>query len=688
MIGTSLPPESGGDGDHAAFLEGLFHRTGMLLGAEAMERLRSTTVAIGGCGGVGGATAITLCRLGVGGFVLADPGIFDPPDLNRQWAGTRVTLERNKTEVHAEILRAINPEVRLHTFTEGVTEENLDAFLEPADLYVDCLDISVPLSLRSEVYRRVMARGMYGVTSPIFGFGTLILFAEPGGMGMDELIEGFVEVASTESKLPPGFGDNFFPPFIDAIEREIHKHKIPTSSIAVCVSTGLISAEIVLILLRDLYPSLRAPICLPQVFVVDPLQPTYRVMHHDGLFVRHPTPPSEPAGRAEALAAVHHNVAALDHRRVGADFLSDSWADLPASSSPVFDLTAAPEPDLGALLQERYGYPHNAVVFRGRFAEAVLAPLLVKPGQVVLANALFPTTRFHLEAAGARVVEIPSGTDADLDLTELQRWLSSGDVGALYVEPCNNALAGQPLSIANLQAARDLCAARAVPVVLDGCRAYTNAALLSARAGTDIDLAAHVRELCALTDATATSLSKDWSCPVGAFLGVRDDALFEQLRDRVALMTGHGLRPGDRHVIGASLAASPHAVRERVQRVRRLTEALAAAGVPVVRPAGGHAVYVDARAALPHLSDALPAEALANAVFEEAGVRGARNMGTQGRHIVRYAVPVGTTDGDADAALVAGLTRVLERAGEVRGLRQVGGPGGVLSDYAGAFETV
>src|SRR5690242_674849 len=91
------------------YLRGFLHRTTMLLGERGVARLRDRTVAIAGCGGVGGATAITLARLGVGGFVLADPGIFDPPDLNRQWAGRRSTLGRNKTEVHAELLREINP---------------------------------------------------------------------------------------------------------------------------------------------------------------------------------------------------------------------------------------------------------------------------------------------------------------------------------------------------------------------------------------------------------------------------------------------------------------------------------------------------------------------------------------------------------------------------------------------------
>ncbi|MDH5493047.1 MAG: ThiF family adenylyltransferase, partial [Myxococcales bacterium] len=142
-------------------------------------------------------------------------------------------LGRNKAEVYEELLRSINPELEITTYREGVTEENVDAFMAPADLLVDCLDISVPLTLRTRVYRRAMEQGIYSVSAPIFGFGTLVLFSAPGGMGMDAIIERFVETASRDSKLPHGFGTYFFRPFVDAIERQIHTHRVPSSAISV-----------------------------------------------------------------------------------------------------------------------------------------------------------------------------------------------------------------------------------------------------------------------------------------------------------------------------------------------------------------------------------------------------------------------------------------------------------------------
>src|SRR5690606_30793254 len=224
----------------------------------------------------------------------------------------------NKARVHAEILRAVNPGVRLRVFPEGVTADNLDALLDGADLLLDCLDISVPLELRGRVYRRAQERGLYAVTSPIFGLGTAMLVAAPGGMGMDGIIDDFVRVASNESRLPPGFPDAFFGPHLETIEREIHKHRLPSSGIAVTLATGLVSAEIARILLRDTYPELAPPVVLPKLLAVEPLRGTFRVMHHRHLF----GPPGgglSVEARREALASAGHNVTLLPAEAVDCD---------------------------------------------------------------------------------------------------------------------------------------------------------------------------------------------------------------------------------------------------------------------------------------------------------------------------------------------------------------------------------
>ena len=366
--------------EHSDYMRGFVHRTTMLLGEQRMATLADCTVAIAGCGGVGGATAITLARLGVGGFVLADPGIFDPPDLNRQWAGTRATLDQNKARVHRDLLLQINPNLRLTVFEEGVTDTNLDAFLEPADLLLDCLDISVPLPLRSRVYRAAQQRGLHGITAPIFGFGTMIVIARPDGMGMDAMIEQFVEVASRDSKLPPGFPGYFFGPHLDAVEREIHKHRVPTSSISVTVATGFVAAEIVRILLGASYPELDPSPTLPDVVVIDPLRLTLAVVPYTALFHA-----QNAVDRVAALQAADQNPVLLPAPAIDTDALSDSWSELP----PPVRWAPKTSQQLEDLLAERFGFPHNLPVFRGRFAEACLAPAILQgPGQVVT-NGLF-----------------------------------------------------------------------------------------------------------------------------------------------------------------------------------------------------------------------------------------------------------------------------------------------------------
>ena len=326
------------------YLAGLFHRTTMLLGESGMARLKGKTVAVAGCGGVGGAVALTLARLGVGGFVLADPGIFDPPDGNRQWAASRAVQGRNKTDVHAELLRNINPDVRLTLFPEGITEQNLERFLAPADLLLDCLDISVPVSLRGQVYRGAMARGLYAVSAPNLRLrhpDPLLRAGRDGdGRAHRRLRQGGVD----RVEAAPGFPDHYFVPHVRAVEREIHKHRVPTSAISVTLASGLVAAEIARIFLREEYPELEGPPVLPQVFAVEPLRRTFRVLHYSELFRDH----GDRAAREAALASAHHDVVQVPSKKVAVDLLSDSWSDLPMAGGPTDP--PSPEADPRALL--------------------------------------------------------------------------------------------------------------------------------------------------------------------------------------------------------------------------------------------------------------------------------------------------------------------------------------------------
>lgn len=148
-------------------------------------RLRNSRVAIGGLGGVGGVHLLTLARLGVGKFNMADFDVFDIVNFNRQVGATMSSLGRPKLDVLSEMLRDINPEVELNTFSEGVTAENVDSFLNGVDVYVDGLDFFV-FDARRHTFSACEARGIPVVTAAPLGLGSALLVFGPGGMPFED----------------------------------------------------------------------------------------------------------------------------------------------------------------------------------------------------------------------------------------------------------------------------------------------------------------------------------------------------------------------------------------------------------------------------------------------------------------------------------------------------------------------
>lgn len=149
------------------------------------QSLKSKKVAIGGLGGVGGSHLVTLARLGIGNFSIADMDTFDWPNMNRQAGAFASTIGLSKIDVMADQIRGINPEVNLSLFTNGVTEENLDQFLEGADLYMDSLDIFC-IEIREKVFARCRKLGIPAITAAPMGMGTAILVFDPHGMSFEE----------------------------------------------------------------------------------------------------------------------------------------------------------------------------------------------------------------------------------------------------------------------------------------------------------------------------------------------------------------------------------------------------------------------------------------------------------------------------------------------------------------------
>ncbi|UCV26645.1 ThiF family adenylyltransferase [Ferribacterium limneticum] len=149
------------------------------------ERLRNCRVAIGGLGGVGGVHLLTLARLGIGKFNVADFDKFDLVNFNRQVGATMSSLDRPKIEVLEEMARDINPELDIHLFPEGLSSENLDKFLEGVDVYVDGLDFFV-FDIRRKTFAACRAKGIPVVTAAPLGLGTAVLVFSPSGMSCED----------------------------------------------------------------------------------------------------------------------------------------------------------------------------------------------------------------------------------------------------------------------------------------------------------------------------------------------------------------------------------------------------------------------------------------------------------------------------------------------------------------------
>ena len=155
------------------------------LTAEEQARLRAARVAVAGCGGVGGAHLLTLARLGIGGFAIADADHYELANFNRQVGATLASIGRPKAAVMAELARAINPELDLSTFGEGVTAANLDRFLDGADLLVDGFDFHA-MGIRRAAFAAARARGIPAITAGPIGLSTAYVIVTPDGMSFDD----------------------------------------------------------------------------------------------------------------------------------------------------------------------------------------------------------------------------------------------------------------------------------------------------------------------------------------------------------------------------------------------------------------------------------------------------------------------------------------------------------------------
>ncbi len=358
-------------------------------------------------------------------------------------------------------------------------------------------------------------------------------------------------------------------------------------------------------------------------------------------------------------------------------------------------------------VQNLFPFRHVIPTHQGRAAEKILYTAIGGAGKVIPNNTHFDTTRANVEFTGAEALDlvIAEGRQPSLihpfkgnmDVEALERLLveRGDDVPAVVVTITNNSGGGQPVSLANLHAVRDVCDRFGKPLFLDGCRFAENAWFIKTREpGQEhrpiVDI---IREIGGLADGMTMSAKKDGMANIGGWLAMNDDGLAESCRNLLILTEGFptygGLAGRDLEAIAQGLAevVDEDYLRYRITSTAYLGEALVAAGMPCVQPFGGHAVYIDARAMLPHIPPLqYPGQALAVELYRAGGIRGCE-IGTVmfGLHpdgtetegpmdLVRLAIPRRTYTQSHVDYVIEVARDVVSRASTLRGYRIVKQP--------------
>jgi molybdopterin/thiamine biosynthesis adenylyltransferase len=232
--------------------EQAFCRNLGLLSAAEQERLRESRVAIAGLGGVGGVHLMTLARLGIGKFAIADPDVFETANFNRQAGASIAALGRAKVDVMAELARGVNPELEIRAWREAVTPENIDEFLRDVDLVVDGVDFFA-LDARRRLFAEARRRGVWAHTAGPIGFSAAWLSFDPGGMSFD----AYFDLRDNQSALEQliAFAVGLTPKATHLAYLDLSKVKPeagvgPSSALACQLCSGVAAAEALKILLR------------------------------------------------------------------------------------------------------------------------------------------------------------------------------------------------------------------------------------------------------------------------------------------------------------------------------------------------------------------------------------------------------------------------------------------------------
>ena len=294
-------------------------------------------------------------------------------------------------------------------------------------------------------------------------------------------------------------------------------------------------------------------------------------------------------------------------------------------------------------IQTFYGYKYVIPTHQGRGAENILSQILIKKGDIVPGNMYFTTTRLHQELAGGKFEDIiideahdaksefPFKGNVDLNkLDNLVKKHGASKISYVSIATNVNMAGGQPISMANLKALREYTKTHGIRIIHDMTRVAENAYFIQQREEgyANKKIKEIVFEICSLTDGATMSAKKDALVNIGGFLATNEWDVFEEARNLVVVYEGlhtyGGLAGRDMEAIAVGIKESldDHHQRARVGQVEYLGKKMEEFGIPIVKPIGGHGIFVDAKAFLPHLTqDQFPAQTLAAEIYLDSGVR-------------------------------------------------------------------
>ncbi|HEX3073189.1 MAG TPA: tyrosine phenol-lyase [Ignavibacteriales bacterium] len=355
--------------------------------------------------------------------------------------------------------------------------------------------------------------------------------------------------------------------------------------------------------------------------------------------------------RADALKEAGYNTFLLKSEDVYIDLLTDSgtnaMSDYQWAGMMVGDEAYAGSKNFYYLwdnVTKYYGYPYFVPTHQGRAAEHMISKILIKPGDYVAGNMYFTTTRQHQELAGATFVdviideahdpqaELPFKGNVDLKKVDaLVKKVGAEKVAYLSIGAPVNMAGGQPVSMANIQELDDYCKKHKIRLWLDATRAVENAYFIKTREKgyENKTIAEILKEMCSHFQGIWVSAKKDLMVNIGGILATNDEQVFEEARNMVVLYEGlhtyGGLAGRDMEAMarGIEEMAQYDNIRARIGQIEYFGQKLDEWGIPIVKPIGGHAVFLDAKRFFPNMPQTeFPAQTLASEIFLDSGVRG------------------------------------------------------------------